>query len=88
MKWSAGQLIAAIVAVALAALLIVEPPFEATAAGVASASQVVYGFLFDPPTIGGEAGRVDLPLLLLELAFVAFVGGAIFIATSQHKKSE
>jgi hypothetical protein len=65
-------------------MLIYESPFEAVAADSASA-QVVYAPVNDPPVIGNERGRIDYPLLMLELGFVAFVGGAIFLASGRKK---
>jgi hypothetical protein len=85
MKMSAGQLLAVAIAVGFAVLLVMYAPFEA-AAGTDTSSQIVYGTLFDPPVIGGAAGRLDLPLLLLELLFVVFIGGAILLITGQNKE--
>jgi hypothetical protein len=87
MKMTTGQTVATIIAVGFALLLIFDPPFVAAAQESAASSQVVYGYLFDPPVINNAAGKLDLPLLLLELAFVVFIGGLIFIAAGQ-KKSE
>ena len=89
MKFTSGQILSMVIALACAALLIYDAPFEAAAAaGVAAASsQVVYAPLFEPPVINGLAGRIDFPLLLLELAFVVFVGGIIFFAAGQKKKN-
>ena len=84
MKLKLGQLIALAIAVVFSAFLIYEAPFQAAAAESA-ASQVVYAPVNDPPVIGTARGKLDYPLLLLELGFVAFVAGAIFIATSQKK---
>lgn len=84
MKLTTGQIISLVIALAAAALLICEAPYEAASAS-AGASQVVYAWLFTPPDIGGAAGKIDLPLLLAELAFVAFIGGAIFLASGQKK---
>ena len=84
MKLKLGQVVALAIAVVFAALLIFEAPFEAAAADTPS-SQVVYAPVYDPPVIGNARGKVDLPILLLELGFVAFVAGAIFVATSQKK---
>ena len=84
MKLSLGQIIALAIALVFATLLIYDAPFEAAAADTAS-SQVVYAPVNDPPVIGTARGRIDYPLLLLELGFVAFVGGAIFLATGQKK---
>ncbi len=84
MKLKLGQLIALAIAVVFAALLIYDAPFQAAAAD-ATSSQVVFAPVYDPPVIGNARGKLDYPLLLLELGFVAFVAGAIFIATSQKK---
>jgi len=51
-------------------------------------AEVVYAPIFDPPVIGGVAGRLDVPVLLIELAFVVFVGGAIFFAASQNRTNK
>ena len=89
MKFTFGQLISLALALVFAALLIYEVPFQAAAAATADASaQVVYAPVFEPPVIGSTAGKIDIPLLMLELAFVAFVGGAIFFATSRKKKGD
>lgn len=87
MKFTSGQFLSIAIAIGLAVLLIYDAPFQAATAIAASASQVVFAPIFDPPLINGAAGRVDLPLLLLELAFVVFVGGMIFFATGQQKKN-
>jgi hypothetical protein len=84
MKLTVGQIISLVIAMIAAALLTFEVPFEAAASG-ASAAQVVYAPLFTPPDIGGAAGKIDLPLLLLELLFVAFIGGAIFLASGRKE---
>lgn len=84
MKLKLGQTIALAIAVVFSAFLIYEAPFQAAAAASAS-SQVVYAPVNDPPVIGDARGKLDYPLLLLELGFVVFVAGAIFIATSQKK---
>jgi hypothetical protein len=84
MKLKLGQTIALAIALVFSAFLIYEAPFEAAAAESAS-SQVVYAPVNDPPVIGNARGKLDYPLLLLELGFVAFVGGAIFLAPSQKK---
>jgi hypothetical protein len=84
MKLTVGQMITIAIALGFAALLIFDAPFIATAD--AASAQVVYAPLYDPPVIGTAPGRIDLPLLLLELAFVAFVGGALFFASGQKKK--
>jgi hypothetical protein len=86
MKLSTGQLVSAVIALAIAVVLIIDPPFVAAATGAATASQVVYGSLFDPPIIADATGKLDLPLLLLELAFVVFIGGALFLVASQENK--
>ena len=57
MKWTLGQIVCVALAVLLAGVLIYHAPFEAAAAVAASASQVVYAPIFDPPVIGGVAGR-------------------------------
>ena len=88
MKLALGQLLSLTIALGFAALLIFDAPFIATAAEAASASQVVYAPIFEPPVIGSAAGRIDFPLLFLELAFVAFIGGAIFYANGQKKKDD
>ena len=88
MKWTLGQIVCVALAVLLAGVLIYHAPFEAAAAVAASASQVVYAPIFDPPVIGVVAGRLDVPVLLIELAFVVFVGGAIFFAASQNKTNK
>jgi hypothetical protein len=82
MKLTSAQVIALVIAAACAVLLVIDAPFQAAASEAAANSQIVFGTLFDPPVIGGTAGRLDLPLLLLELVFVAFLGGAIFFAAS------
>ena len=83
MKLKLGQLLALAIAVIFAALLIYDAPFEAAADS--TSSQVVYAPVYDPPVIGNARGKLDYPLLLLELGFVVFVAGAIFVATSQKK---
>ena len=83
MKLTIGQVISLVIALTCAALLIFEAPFEAAASTVAA--QVVYAPLFAPPEIAGAAGKIDFPLLLVELLFVAFIGGAIFLASGQKK---
>jgi hypothetical protein len=85
MKLTTGQLISLVFVLGFAALLIYEAPFEAAAANAAT-SQVVYASVFEPPLIAGEPGRVDWPLLLLELGFVSFVGGALFFISGQNKR--
>ena len=84
MKLKLGQIIALAIALVFSAFLIYEAPFQAAAAEAAT-SQVVYAPVNDPPVIGNARGKLDYPLLLLELGFVVFVGGAIFLASSQKK---
>ncbi len=84
MKLKLGQMLSVAIALVFAALLVFEAPFEAAAADSASV-QVVYAPVYDPPVIGNAPGRIDYPLLLIELGFVAFVGGAIFLASSRKK---
>jgi hypothetical protein len=86
MKLSVGQLVSLVLALGFAALLIYDAPFIGTAD--AASSQVVYAPVYNPPLFGTTPGHIDVLLLLLELAFVAFVGGAIFFATSQQKKGD
>jgi hypothetical protein len=88
MKLNLGQLITLFFALAVTACLIFDAPFIASTAEAAPSAQVVYASIFDPPLIGSAAGRIDLPLLLLELLFVVFVGGAIFFAASQKKNED
>jgi hypothetical protein len=87
MKLTTGQLISLVIALGFAALLIYDAPFEPAAANPAT-SQVVYASVFEPPVIAGEPGRVDWPLLLLELGFVAFIGGGLFFITGQNKQRD
>ena len=84
MKLKFGQIVTLAIAVVFAVMLIYDAPFKAAAAESAS-SQVVYAPVYDPPVIGSTRGKLDYPLLLLELGFVVFVGGAIFLAVSQKK---
>ena len=85
MKLKLGQILVIAIALVFAvALFIFDAPFEAAAADSAS-SQVVFAPVYDPPLIGTSSGRIDYPLLLLELAFVIFLGGAIFLAAGQNK---
>lgn len=83
MSMKLGQKLALASGLLFASVLVYEAPFEAGAAN--SQSQVVYAPINEPPTIGNERGRIDLPLLLLELGMVAFVGGGIFFASSQYR---
>jgi hypothetical protein len=85
MKLTLGEILTIAIALGFAAVLVFYAPFESAAAD-AGPTQVVYASLLDPPVIGNAAGKVDFPLLFLELAFVLFVGGAIFIAASQKQK--
>ncbi|MDB5809339.1 MAG: hypothetical protein JWN94_1461 [Betaproteobacteria bacterium] len=85
MKLKRGQWIAVGIAAVLAVFLIYDPPFEAAAANPAS-SQVVYAPVNQPPLIGNVPSKIDLPLLLLELGFVAFISGAIFYAAGNQPK--
>jgi hypothetical protein len=85
MKLRFGQLIALAIAVVFAAFLIYDAPFEA-ANGNAASSQVVFAPVNQPPTIGNAPAKLDFPLLMLELCFVAFVGGAIFYAAGNQSK--
>ena len=84
MKLKFGQIVTLAIAVVFAVMLIYDAPFKAAAAESAT-SQVVYAPVYDPPVIGNTRGKLDYPLLLLELGFVVFVGGAIFLAVSQKK---
>jgi hypothetical protein len=84
MKRKLGQMVTLAIALVFAVTLIYDAPFEAAAAESAS-SQVVFAPVYDPPVIGDTRGKLDYPLLLLELGFVVFVGGAIFLAASQKK---
>ena len=84
MKFISGRTLIAAIALLIAAVLIYNAPFEASAQVPAASAQVVYAPIFSPPVISGAAGRIDLPLLLLELVFVAFLGGAIFMAAEQY----
>ena len=89
MKLKLGQLLSLVIALAVTACSdLFDAPFIASTAEAAPSAQVVYAPIYDPPVIGTAAGRIDLPLLLLELLFVAFVGGAIFFAASQKKKED
>ena len=84
MKLKLGHILTLAIALLLAAILIYDAPFKVVAAESAS-SQVVFAPVYDPPVIGNARGKLDYPLLLLELGFVVFVGGAIFLAVSQRK---
>jgi len=84
MKFKLGQILALAIALVFSAFLIYEAPFQAAAAESAS-SQVVFAPVNDPPVIGTARGKLDYPLLLLELGFVVFVGGAIFLASGRKK---
>ena len=87
MKLTLGQLIPVALAVVLTAFLIYDAPFEA-ANVAASASQVVYAPISQPPVIAGAAAKLDVSLLLMELGFVAFVAAAIFFAATQKKRNQ
>lgn len=84
MKLKVGHIVTLAIALVLAVMLIYDAPFKAAAAESAS-SQVVFAPVNDPPVIGNARGKLDFPLLLLELGFVVFVGGGIFFAVSQKK---
>ena len=84
MKLKLGHILTLAIALVFAVMLIYDAPFKAAAAESAS-SQVVFAPVYDPPQIGNARGKLDYPLLLLELGFVVFVGGAIFLAVSQRK---
>ena len=84
MKFISGRALSVALALAIAAILIYNAPFEAAAAVPTPSSQVVYAPIFNPPVISGAMAKLDLKLLLLELGFVVFLGGAIFFA-GQHK---
>jgi hypothetical protein len=85
MKFVSGRMLSAAIAAVIAAILIYNAPFEAAAATPTASSQVVYAPLFSPPVISGAPAKLDLPLLLLELGFVVFLGSALFFAAGQHK---
>ena len=85
MNFISGRALSAALALAIAAILIYNAPFEASASAPTPSSQVVYAPIFSPPVISGTPGKVDIPLLLLELGFVAFLGSAIFFAAGRHK---
>ena len=73
MRWTTGRIIAVAIAVVVALLLIYDAPFEAATAAALAASQVVFAPITSSPIINGVPAKLDLPLLLLELFFVAFV---------------
>ena len=85
MKMKFGQQLALVAALLFASMLVYEAPFEASATNPSS-SQVVYAPITEPPMIGNEKGKLDLPLLLLELGLVALVGGAIVFASGQYRR--
>ena len=85
MNFISGRALSAALALAIAAILIYNAPFEASASAPTPSSQVVYAPIFSPPVISGAPAEVDLSLLLLELGFVAFLGSAIFFAAGRHK---
>lgn len=81
MKLKFAQKLVLAIAILFASVLIYEAPFEASAANAAS-SQVVFAPINEPPVIANQPAKLDVPLLLLELALVAFVGGAIFFGVT------
>ena len=86
MRWTTGRIVALAAAVVVALLLIYDAPFEAASAAAAAASQVVFAPITSPPVINGAPAKLDLPILLLELVFVAFVAGWIFFATNRDNR--
>lgn len=86
MKLTIGQIVAVAFSLVFAVVLIYYPPFEAATVASSTSSQVVYAPIVTPPVIGAANGRLDVSLLLIELAFVAFIGVAIFLAASQARK--
>ncbi len=85
MKLKFGQKLVLAIAVLFASVLVYEAPFEAKAANAAS-SQVVYAPINQPPVIADEPGRLDYPMLALELAVVAFMACAIFFAVGSKSR--
>jgi len=69
-----GRALCAVIASVFAAILIYNTRFKAAVAARAASSQVVYAPISSPLQISGTGSEIDFPLLLLEPAFVAFVG--------------